>query len=298
MNNKDTHELYQSVLDEVHAPDDLKKRIKEMNTKQIKFNRYKYISAAAACLAVVMIITVVIGGFNGNGNSFVLKASAAEIGGKSFTEFAKVSPVHVAVSDGDGVQTETNVIPFSIKCDGKNIKSIKYSVENAVFLFPYNSYAAEYREQYPNQASASDKITDKTESNNKIEGFFEKDMQYSSYTVSFDDQFYTEFNNDYNEMDKFPIQLLASISSVDNISEETKAAFEYFHSEALLTNEKNLDENEIYKYYGVIFNEMLSKVKVTAEITYEDGSTDSTSLQFNCLSADQQNGIVIGAKTV
>lgn len=298
MNNKDTHELYQSVLDEVHAPDDLKKRIKEMNTKQIKFNRYKYISAAAACLAVVIIITFVIGGFNGNGNSFVLKASAVEIGGKSFTEFAKVSPVHVAVSESDGVQTETNVIPFSIKCDGKNIKSIKYNVENAVFLFPYNSYAAEYREQYPNQASASDKITDKTESNNKIEGFFEKNMQYSSYTVSFDDQFYTEFNNDYNEMDKFPIQLLASISSVDNISEETKAAFEYFHSEALLINEKNFDENEIYKYYGVIFNEMLSKVKVTAEITYEDGSTDSTSLQFNCLSADQQNGIVIGAKTV
>ena len=298
MNNKNTHELYQSVLDEVHAPDDLKKRIKEMNTKQIKFNRYKYISAAAACLAVVMIITFVIGGFNGNGNSFVLKASAVEIGGKSFTEFAKVSPVHVAVSDGDGVQTATNVIPFSIKCDGKNIKSIKYSVENAVFLFPYNSYAAEYREQYPNQASASDKITDKTESNNKIEGFFEKDMQYSSYTVSFDDQFYTEFNNDYNEMDKFPIQLLARISSVDNISEETKAAFEYFHSEVTFTNEKNLDENEIYKYYGVIFNEMLSKVKVTAEITYEDGSTDSTSLQFNCLSADQQNGIVVGAKTV
>lgn len=298
MNNKNTHELYQSVLDEVHAPDDLKKRIKEMNTKQIKFNRYKYISAAAACLAVVMIITFVIGGFNGNGNSFVLKASAVEISGNSFTEFAKVSPVHVAVSDGDGVQTATNVIPFSIKCDGKNIKSIKYSVENAVFLFPYNSYAAEYREQYPNQASASDKITDKTESNNKIEGFFEKDMQYSSYTVSFDDQFYTEFNNDYNEMDKFPIQLLARISSVDNISEETKAAFEYFHSEVTFTNEKNLDENEIYKYYGVIFNEMLSKVKVTAEITYEDGSTDSTSLQFNCLSADQQNGIVVGAKTV
>ena len=132
------------------------------------------------------------------------------------------------------IETETNVIPFSIKCDGKNIKSIKYNVENAVFLFPYNSYATEFREQYPKQASASDKITDKIESNNKIECYIEKDKQYSSYTVSFDDQFYTEFNNDFNEMDKFPIQLFASISSDDNISEETKAAFEHFHSEALL----------------------------------------------------------------
>lgn len=296
MNNMNTHELYQSVLDEVHAPDDLKKRIKEMNTKQIKFNRYKYISAAAACLAVVIIITYVIGGFNGNGNSFVLKASAVEISGNSFTEFAKVSPIYSESGNYDEVEIKSNMIPFSIKCDGKNIKSIKYSVENAVFLFPYNSYATEFREQYPKQASASDKITDKIESNNKIECYIEKDKQYSSYTVSFDDQFYTEFNNDFNEMDKFPIQLFASISSDDNISEEAKAAFEHLNSEGSLKDEKFVDE--LFKDFGVIINEMLSKVKVTAEITYNDGSTDSTSLQFNCLSADQQNGIVVGAKTV
>ena len=49
MNNyKDTHELYKSVLDEVHAPDVLKKRIKKMNTKQSKAIKIKLISAASA----------------------------------------------------------------------------------------------------------------------------------------------------------------------------------------------------------------------------------------------------------
>ena len=300
MNNyKDTHVLYQSVLDEVHAPDDLKKRIKDMDTTHKKNNKMKWIPAAAACLAVVLVVTFVIGGFSGKGNSFVLKANAAEIGGESYVEIAKVAPVGggsgSVVEQNKTIQNYSAVIPFSIKCDGKNIKSIKYSVQNAVFLFPYDSYASGFREQYPNQASASDKITDKTESSNKIESYLEKDKQYASYTVSFDDQVYTEFKN-LDEMDKFPIQLLATISSEDDISEEAKAAFEHLHSEGSVTDESYL--NETMNDFRVIYNEMLGKVTATAEVTYEDGSTDSTSLRFNCISADMQNGFVIGAKTV
>ena len=50
--------------------------------------------------------------------------------------------------------------------------------------------------------------------------------------------------------------------------------------------------------FQVIYNEMLGQVTATAEVTYEDGSTDSTSLRFSCIIADMQNGFVIGAKTV
>ena len=295
----DTYELYQSVLDEVHAPDDLKKRIKDMDTTHKKNNKMKWIPAAAACLAVVLVVTFVIGGFSRKGNSFVLKANAAEIGGESYVEIAKVAPVGggsgSVVEQNKTIQNYSAVIPFSIKCDGKNIKSIKYSVQNAVFLFPYDSYASGFREQYPNQASASDKITDKTESSNKIESYLEKDKQYASYTVSFDDQVYTEFKN-LDEMDKFPIQLLATISSENDISEEAKAAFEHLDSEGSVKDESFV--NEIMQDFRIIYDEMLGKVTVKAEVTYEDGSTDSTSLQFSCLSADMQNGIVIGAKTV
>lgn len=295
----DTYELYQSVLDEVHAPDDLTKRIKDMDTTHKKNNKMKWITAAAACLAVVLVVTFVIGGLSGKGNSFVLKANAAEIGGESYVEIAKVAPVGggsgSVVEQNKTIQNYSAVIPFSIKCDGRNIKSIEYSVQNAVFLFPYDSYASGFREQYPNQASASDKITDKTESSNKIESYLEKDKQYASYTVLFDDQVYTEFKN-LDEMDKFPIQLLATISSEDDISEEAKAAFEHLHSEGSVTDESYL--NETMNDFRVIYNEMLGKVTATAEVTYEDGSTDSTSLRFICISADMQNGFVIGAKTV
>ena len=276
----DTYELYQSVLDEVHAPDDLTKRIKDMDTTHKKNNKMKWIPAAAACLAVVLVATFVIGGLSGKGNSFV-----SPVGGGSGS----------VVEQDKTIRNYSAVIPFSIKCDGRNIKSIKYSVQNAVFLFPYDSYASGFREQYPNQASASDKITDKTESSNKIESYLEKDKQYASYTVSFDDQVYTEFKN-LDEMDKFPIQLLATISSEDDISEEAKAAFEHLHSEGSVTDESYL--NETMNDFRVIYNEMFGKVTATAEVTYEDGSTDSTSLRFICISADMQNGFVIGAKTV
>ena len=294
-----TYELYRSVLDEVHAPDNLTKRIKDMDTTHKKNYKMKWIPAAAACLAVVLVVTFVIGGLSGKGNSFVLKANAAEISGESYVEIAKVAPVGggsgSVVEQNKTIQNYSAVIPFSIKCDGRNIKSIEYSVQNAVFLFPYDSYASGFREQYPNQASASDKITDKTESSNKIESYLEKDKQYASYTVSFDDQVYTEFKN-LDEMDKFPIQLLATISSENDISEEAKAAFEHLDSEGSVKDESFV--NEIMQDFQIIYDEMLGKVTVKAEVTYEDGSTDSTSLQFSCLSADMQNGIVIGAKTV
>ena len=85
------------------------------------------------------------------------------------------------------------------------------------------------------------------ESKDKIESNIENDKQYSSYTVLFNDQIYTEFNNDLNAMDKFPIQLMATISSEDNISEEAKAAFEHSNSEGSLTDESFLNELMLFE---------------------------------------------------
>ncbi|MBQ1507025.1 MAG: hypothetical protein IIZ36_01205, partial [Ruminococcus sp.] len=291
------YELYQSVLDEVHASDELVKRIKAMDIKQIKFKKIKLISTTAACLAAAIIFTFIFGGLNGKGNSFVLKASAAEIGGDSFVKVATVALVTSEINSkyvGDKqIPIENCIFPFPLFCDGRNIKTIKYSVDNAVFLFPYNSYAAEYREQYPEQAAASDKITEKIKSDNKIDTEIEKDYQYSSYTVSFDDQIRTEFNN-YSDMQNFPICIIGSISIDENVSDETKAAYTHINSGGLINDESFI--NEIINDYRVIYDEMLSKISVTAEITYEDGTTDTTSLRFSCISADMQNGFVIGAR--
>ncbi|MBQ9515842.1 MAG: hypothetical protein IJR57_07020 [Ruminococcus sp.] len=56
---KNTYELYQSVLDEVHAPDHLTQRIKSMDTKHLKRSKNIHILAVAACLAFVMIVVAV-----------------------------------------------------------------------------------------------------------------------------------------------------------------------------------------------------------------------------------------------
>lgn len=240
------------------------------------------------------------------GNPKVLKANAAEIGGESFVEIAKVAPVSGesgSVIEGDKrTQIYNCVIPFAIMCDGRNIKSIKYTVENAVFLFPYTSYLSGYREKHPNEAIASDKITEKTESNNKIESYIEKDKQYSSYTVSFDDQINTEFK-DYDEMQSFPIQLLTRISSDGNISEEARNAYKDIFSMSPKTETekgKSLSDeeyiNEFMNDIKIIYNEMYNKVTVTAEVSFEDGSSDTATLRFSCINADQQNGIIIGAR--
>ncbi len=301
-NYKNTYELYKSTFDVVFAPDELIQRIKNMDTKQIKNKKIKFISTIAACLVVVMIVAFIISIFSVQGNSFVLKANAAEIGGKSFVEITKVSPITSesgsVIEENKQTYTYNCIIPFAIICDGRNIKSIKYTAKNAVFLFPYESYLSEYREKYPDEASASGKIKEKIESNSKIESYAEKDKQYSSYIVSFDEQINTEIK-DYAGMQSFPIQLLTSISSEDSISQEAKDAFNRLHTKSdnnsLLSDESVV--NEIFNNFKVIYCEMYKKISVTAEIRYEDGTIDYTSLRFDCLSADQKNGIVIGAKT-
>ena len=295
---KDTRALYQSAMDELHAPDELVQRIKNKEIKRTKHPYSKLIAATAACLAVVMITAVVIAAFSGKGNSFVLKGSAAEIGGEAFAEMAQVAPVggeSGGVVDGDHtMHTYNSIVPFALYCDGRNIKSIRYTIKNAVFLFPYDSYAVDYREQYPEQAAASDKITEKVESEHKIESYIEKDKQYASYTVSFDDQNKMELKN-YSDMQTYPICILARLSSEDPMREETKAAIKHIHSDGSMTDPSFVDA--LMEDFRVIYDEMFGKVTVTADVTYQDGTTDSVSLQFSCLSADEKNGFIIGAKT-
>ena len=90
-------------------------------------------------------------------------------------------------------------------------------------------------------------------------------------------------------MQTYPICILARLSTEDPMREETKAAIAHLQSGGSIDESMN--------DFRVIYDEMFGKVTVTAEITYQDSTTDSESLQFSCLSADQKNGFIIGAKT-
>ena len=61
-NYKETYELYQSVFDEVHAPDNLTQRIKSLDTKHLNKRNNKHILFAVACLAVVIIVFAIVVG--------------------------------------------------------------------------------------------------------------------------------------------------------------------------------------------------------------------------------------------
>ena len=108
---------------------------------------------------------------------------------------------------------------------------------------------------------------------------------------------------DYDEMQSFPIQLLTRISSDGNISEEARNAYKDIFSMSPKTETekgKSLSDeeyiNEFMNDIKIIYNEMYNKVTVTAEVSFEDGSSDTATLRFSCINADQQNGIIIGAR--
>lgn len=61
-NYKETYEFYQSVFDEVHAPDNLTQRIKSLDTKHLNKRNNKHILFAVACLAVVIIVFAIVVG--------------------------------------------------------------------------------------------------------------------------------------------------------------------------------------------------------------------------------------------
>ncbi len=96
-------------------------------------------------------------------------------------------------------------------------------------------------------------------------------------------------------MQTYPICILARLSSEDPMREETKAAIKHFYSDGSVTDPSFVDA--LMEDFRVIYDEMFSKVTVTADVTYQDGTTDSESLQFSCMSADEKNGFIIGAKT-
>ena len=81
---KDTYELYHSVLDEVHAPDNLMQRIKSLDIKHQRRLKNKHILVAAACLAVLIIaVTVVVG----NGTNLFNQVSVTSFGQSSLYSY-------------------------------------------------------------------------------------------------------------------------------------------------------------------------------------------------------------------
>lgn len=306
---KDTYELFQSIFDEVHASDELLRKVKNMTEiKTKKKINFKVISAIAACLVAVILGTVIFGNLSGDGNFFVLKANAAEIGRDSLVKIGDIAPVggsSGSVISGDNkVETISSILPFAVNCEGRNIKSIKYKIKNGVFLFPYNSYAKNYRNMYSDIAEISDKIYDKVEAKNKIKNEIENDKQYTSYTVNYEEQLALE---NHTDLQTLPIQINSIISSDDEISEESRYALQNVLSGTSNPSEEENTENkledkeyiaELMKAFQTVYDEMYSRITISVEVTYNDGTKESEILRLGCENVSEENGITIGAKVI
>lgn len=307
MNNKDTRQLYQNVFNEVHASDELLKKVKNISvTKTKKKFNFKIISAVAACLVALIVGTTIISSISGDGNAFVLKAYAAEIGSDSLIKIAAISPTGGStgsVSNGKNKEiTMGSISPFTVICNGKNIKTIKYTIKNAVFLFPYDSYAKDYRNTYPDAAALSDKIYDKVVAEQKIMNDIENKEQYISYTLNYSDQAELE---KYTDSQTFPIQISTMISSEDDISDEAKDNLKNYISTTSESEDEYLNSlsdkeyiSELMDAFKIVYDEMYSKIHITVEITYEDGTTDIETLRLGCERVSEKEGIIIGAKVL
>lgn len=307
MNDKNTRQIYQNIFNEVHASEELLRKVKNMNsTKTNKKINFKIITGIAACLVALILVTTIISSIKGTENTFLLKANAAEIGSDSLVKIAAIPPLGGSTGsliNGENKEVSMGSIsPFSVICNGKNIKTIKYTIENAVFLFPYNSYAEDYRSAYPDAASLSDKIYDKVSAKQKIINNIEDKEQYISYTLNYDDQLELE---KYTDLQTFPIQISTVISSNDDISDEAKYSLKNYISTKPgsenkysnpLTDEKYM--SELMNAFEIVYDEMYSKINITVEVTYEDGKIDTELLKLGCEKVSEKEGIIIGAKVV
>lgn len=301
MENKEFEKLYQNTFNKIDIPDELFNKVKNLNEdkKKLKFD-FRVVSSVAACLVVAIVTLILINPFTDSKNSFVLKAGAEEIGSDSPVAIAYVHPS--LTSGGSGVESLT--IPFSVFCDGDNIASVKYTVQNAVFVFPYeeydivmNEYAENWRTLFPKAAELSDKVYDKVVAEIKVNNGLLDAPQYSSYTLDYEEQRALE---QYDDMQSFPIQLSADISTEGY----TFKWVEYFDLVNDLSEIHEDEElfNEMISVYleetQKLYNDIFDKARIIIEVTYEDGTTESETFKISCIRANEEEGHVMGAQIV
>ncbi len=319
--------MYGGIFDKLHASDGLREKVINAGSEPSSIKSgsrrkgatyIKAASAVAACLAVFIICSAIFG--TGGKNSFVLTASASELGGEATVEMAAIRPVGGSsgntVSGEDEEQHVTANVPFMVECRGKNISSVTYTIKNGSFVFPFDTIKKEfeddYRRSYPNEARITDSISAKKAvgkdkwiysvySGMTSEGYGE----YSSYTIDYGAQSGIASYSDMPEL--FPIDIVAGLSSKDDISENVKSAFSdyIFGSSGFSDYALGSDDTENERYaedvmqaFKMIYDEMFGRVTVRADVTFNDGTTDSKTMSFSCMDASEEGGIVIGARIV
>lgn len=295
MNEKDFEALYKNTFNEIQINNELLSKIENtsVNNKP-KFNMYNFksISVIAACLAVIFVVTSLFAGNGNKENSFIIKAGATEIGSGTYSKIADLFPLgsyNLGVNDENGSTGEgyfSKTCPFTVYCEGDNIKSVKYTIENGVFVFPLDARAKQYREDFPKIAKLSDSAYNRIETTQPVQTGFEE-KQYSSYTINYEEQKSVE---KIDNIHHYPIVLSAGIDykNLTGLPEDA-GDFSMDDEDAikLILEEETIECNQIF-----------SKVRITVEVTFEDGTTKSETFKLSCTDWNMETGISIDAMLV
>lgn len=129
---------YKSALSKIHLDDMKKEQMKQLFKKKHMNKKNKIIKSVVAAAAAVAIVvgTVSVGKMLGvkqdDSESFTLQVNAKEMKRADQVDVPDdyVYEVSLSGDDGDAVTYDTS---FPITCKGKNIRTVTYSIQGAIF---------------------------------------------------------------------------------------------------------------------------------------------------------------------
>ena len=278
-----TDEKLDQILKQALTPKNTVSELKIKERVRVK-NMNKFIKsgiAVAACAAICMGVFSAVGNLPQNSaeessnaafynavnkisDSFTIKVQAAELTKDNILPVTVSNDYAGSVLGGDGGSSVYYCFALPLSCEGQNIKTVTYSINKGCFqvIQPKDAqYVIDYKEQTgknTNFGSCYGKYYDNPETGEKRE---KKVMYLDSFTVAYDKQTGEGF-----------------FTNIGNVVPDMEEAYNL-----LWSGEYSADNN------ASAYNILLSDVRITVTVTYEDGSQSSRVLGFESRVMDRES---------
>lgn len=289
---------YTEAVNSLKAPEKaIEKMLNTANNyeKENVFTMKKIKNVIAAGLTAAVAIGGSIGIANltkSNDNFFIIKAQAAELNTKSFTEYCKLNAVGGNFRDVEGKNGEkeaavSEIFDFNIGCKGENISTITYKVNNGYFeLDGVNEETNEIHDPL-------DKIISYEES----DGETDNGSAFSSITVNYDNQLIS--NEHYSDVRLWSDELSSADESLsDKVRQAVRDHLNHANyklgnetSEGYDDSKYSFMENNRIRYAAIC-----NRLSVDTTVKYKDGTSETKTIIFKCESVDKGGVTTIGAK--
>lgn len=264
------NDKFTSLFDKLRVTDEFKKdtaqkmlavqKAKERTKVSIRPKHkivWRVIPVAASLLIVAIIIGLLFLPGENSGNSFTLVASAASTGNAELNQNSFV-PIFSGTRQSYGSSTDDekrlmlSEASINLKAEGNNIEKITYTVENGALIVP----------------NISRKVL--------AESGLAEDFPDWGYDLK-NDSVYRSLSVNFNNQPKYDdrVRLIAIKNYTESEGRMDKRYLEILNTHEPVSKEEY--QEVLYDYYNLAF----SDVKMTAIVTYTDGSSESVSMIFS-----------------